>query len=203
MSVNHIYAVALSKPASTTTPTWAIPVQPKKTKRLFFHESLHTVVFSGSNTGTSARQLDGEELLVKMLIGENETVNIEKKVSESLQSVVKTQRSEVWLNDSVSALQHANLIKHFNVDQFMQMATTTLNSQQQHHETVAVEVDYMGELGRTKSVEEMHQTRDEAMKKGKKTSHHGFWISRPQGVPREATRRNSWERQDDAYGGLM
>lgn len=205
MSVNHVYAIALSNP-SGNTPIWAISVQPKKQTRLFFHDHAHTSVYLSSGDDTGRKKSDGfkgEELLVKLLVGENDIAGIDKRVAETLSGINKNQASESWLRSAVSTLQQHNLCNNFPVDAFMQVATQTLRSQQEHHDTVAVEVDYLSELGRTKSVEEMHETRDAAMKKGKGGSKHGFWVSRPEGMPKKVRRVNSWERQDDAYGGLM
>jgi hypothetical protein len=103
-------------------------------------------------------------------------------------------------------LQSESLCNRFNIDDFQQMAIQTLKSQQAHHETVAVEVDFLSELGRTQSVEEMHETREKAIKEKKKeSSYFGFRISRPQNITQtqKIRRVNSWERKDDAYGGLM
>ncbi|KAH0367370.1 hypothetical protein KCU65_g4696, partial [Aureobasidium melanogenum] len=206
-TVNHIYAIALSNPASAGSPTWAISVQPMKQKRLFFHEHPHTSVFLSNETDNSQRRnsdgFKGEELLVKLLIGENNVKNIGERVQQVLSKTDKTQPSESWLRSAIIALQSEYLCNRFNIDDFQQMATQTLQSQQQHHETVAIEVDFLSELGRTKSVEEMHETREKAMKQKKESGFFGFRISRPQNMPNKVRRVNSWERQDDAYGGLM
>ncbi|CAD0081953.1 unnamed protein product [Aureobasidium vineae] len=207
-SVNHIYAIALSNPTSTDSPTWAISVQPMKQKRLFFHEHPHTSVFLSNETDNSQRRnsdgFKGEELLVKLLIGENNVKSIGERVQQALSKTDKTQPSESWLRSAILALQSESLCNRFNIDVFQQMATQTLQSQQAHHETVAIEVDFLSELGRTKSVEEMHETREKAIKEKKKdSSYFGFRISRPQNMPQRVRRVNSWERKDDAYGGLM
>ncbi|THZ53978.1 hypothetical protein D6C90_00269 [Aureobasidium pullulans] len=207
MSVNHIYAVALSDSASADTPNWAITVQPKKQKRLFFHDHPQTSVFLSTNTDNSERRnsdgFKGEELLVKLLIAENDVAGIDNRVQEVLSKVDKNQPSDSWLRSAILALQQAHLCNKFSIDDFQQMATQTLKSQQSHHETVAVEVDFLSELGRTQSVEEMHETREKAMNKKKDSSFFGFRITRPQAMPKKVRRVNSWERQDDAYGGLM
>ncbi|CAD0106293.1 unnamed protein product [Aureobasidium uvarum] len=207
-SVNHIYAIALSNPKSADSPTWAISVQPMKQKRLFFHEHPHTSVFLSNETDNSRRRnsdgFKGEELLVKLLIGENNVKNVGERVQQALSKTDKTQPSEAWLRSAILALQSESLCNRFNIDDFQQMATQTLQSQQAHHETVAIEVDFLSELGRTKSVEEMHETREKAIKEKKKdSSYFGFRISRPQNMPQRVRRVNSWERKDDAYGGLM
>jgi hypothetical protein len=209
MTSNHIYAIALSNAASTGPPTWAISVQPMKQKRLFSHDHSHTSIFLPNDADNSKRRnsdgFKGEELLVKLLIGENSVKNIGERVQQVLSKTDKTQPSELWLRSAVLALQAESLCNRFNIDDFQQMATQTLASQQAHHEAVAVEVDFLSELGRTQSVEEMHETREKAIKEKKKeSSHFGFRISRPaQNMPQKVRRVNSWERKDDAYGGLM
>ena len=208
MTTNHIYAIALSNATSAGPPIWAISVQPMKQKRLFFHEHPHTSVFLSNDADNTQRRnsdgFKGEELLVKLLIGENSVKNIGERVQQVLSKTDKTQPSESWLRSAVLALQSESLCNRFNIDLFQQMATQTLKSQQAHHETVAVEVDFLSELGRTQSVEEMHETREKAIKEKKKeSSYFGFRISRPQNMPQRVRRVNSWERKDDAYGGLM
>ncbi|THX82651.1 hypothetical protein D6D08_04729 [Aureobasidium pullulans] len=197
MSVNHIYAVALSDSASADTPNWAITVQPKKQKRLFFHDHPQTSVFLSTNTDNSERRnsdgFKGEELLVKLLIAENDVAGIDnRRQKPTFRLMAPLRHSRITASSPLQQIQHRR-----------QMATQTLRSQQSHHETVAVEVDFLSELGRTQSVEEMHETREKAMNKKKDSSFFGFRITRPQAMPKKVRRVNSWERQDDAYGGLM
>lgn len=205
MSVNHLYAIAIANPSSSS-PTWAISLQPAKQKRLFSHKHSQTSIFL-PDSDAQRRNSDAfkdQELLVKLLIAENNIAGLDKSAHDTLARVDgTTQASESWLRSAITALQSNHLISNFSVDDFMQLATKTLESQQQHHENVAVEVDYLSELKRTQSVDEMHETRDKAMKKKKGEGLFGFWISRPEGMQKKVRRVNSWERKDDAYGGLM
>ncbi|THX78986.1 hypothetical protein D6D04_05449 [Aureobasidium pullulans] len=120
MSVNHIYAVALSDSASADTPNWAITVQPKKQKRLFFHDHPQTSVFLSTNTDNSERRnsdgFKGEELLVKLLIAENDVAGIDNRVQEVLSKVDKNQPSDSWLRSAILALQQAHLCNKFSID---------------------------------------------------------------------------------------
>ncbi|GAB7342013.1 hypothetical protein MBLNU457_g0303t1 [Dothideomycetes sp. NU457] len=205
MSLNHIYAVAVTDPQDVgSAAKWAISVQPKKTKRLFHHDNPHTVNFE-AHVGTLSRRKthepNNERLLVKMIIGENEVSKIAESVGKVLNSAPEASSQELWLKDAVTRLQREQLVGQFDVDAFVEVAEETLRSQQAHPDAVAIEVDYLAELKRTSSVEEMHQTREKALKE--KKSFGGFWISRPEPPPQRVRRVNPWERQDDAYGGLM
>jgi len=205
MSLNHVYVVAVTDPQDVGhAAKWAISVQPKKTKRLFHHDHPATVNFE-AHVGTLSRRKthepSNERLLVKMIIGENEVPKIAEAVGKILNSAPEAASHELWLNDAVSRLQKADLVNYFDVNAFVEVAQETLRSQQDHPEAVAIEVDYLSELKRTNSVEEMHQSREKALKD--KKSFGGFWISRPAPPPQKVRRVNPWERQDDAYGGLM
>jgi hypothetical protein len=207
-----MYAIALTKPISgdQQPPTWALSLQPRKQKRLFHHQNTQTSLFTSSHTDTSTKKTNNSftdnTVLVKLLIAENDTSAIDKRVQETLSRVCNNASyasSEQWLRDAIVALQQASLCNRFDVDAFMHMATQTLLSQQSHTDHVAIEVDYLSELQRTNSIEEMHETRNKAMEKKKGGSHFGFWVSRPEGLPKKVRRVDSWERVDDAYGGLM
>jgi len=205
MSLNHVYAVAVTDPQDVgSAAKWAISVQPKKTKRLFRHDHSDTVSFE-AHVGTLSRRKThepgNERLLVKMIIGENEVPKIAESVGKVLNSAPEATSQELWLKDAVTRLQRDNLVNHFDVNAFVEVAEETLRSQQAHPEAVAIEVDYLSELKRTNSVEEMHESREKALKD--KKSFGGFWISRPEPPPQKVRRVNPWERQDDAYGGLM
>lgn len=205
MSLNHIYAVAVTDPQDVgSAAKWAISVQPKKTKRFFHHDHSNTVNYE-AHVGTLSRRKthepNNERLLVKMLIGENEVPKIAESVGKILNSLPEAGSQELWLKDAVGRLQRDDLVNRFDVDAFVEVAVQTLGSQQAHPDAVAIEVDYLSELKRTSSVEEMHQTREKALKE--KKSFGGFWISRPEPPPQKVRRVNPWERQDDAYGGLM
>jgi len=209
MSHNHVYAIALSHtPPGTPAATWSISVQPRKEKRLFHHDHNETTVF-GSHMSTFRRrksgELHGEEILVKILIGENDISSVTSKVEGVLKKVPDTAGpSEIWLQDAVVALQEAKLVDHFDVGGMVEFASETARKREAHDEHVDVEVDYLAEMKRTRSVEEMHEARDTALRQNKKGgSHHGFWISRPQPVGPRTRTVDSWERQDDPYAGLM
>lgn len=180
MSANYIYAIAITDP-SEPEPTWAISVQPKKANKLFSHNSPHTAIFSSSRVGALRRRNSNdlrrsEEVLVRILIGENSATIIEKKVEDVLFQIThdSTRDSpEAWLRDAVNGLQSAELVAYFDMAGFLDFATQTLEAQLQRSERGTVEADYLADMKRADSVVDMDRTSSNESE-GKKRSKFGF-----------------------------
>ena len=147
-----------------------------------------------------------DSLLVKILIGEDDTPSIDSRVEESLRNI-SAPNAESWFCDAVQALQQANLVYHFNLDEFITTAFKALASQQvSQGQQMPIEIDHEGRPLWTASAG--LEEKVAAMKrKEKDESGGGFWISYgPQATthqPRVLREREPWEREDDPYGGLM
>lgn len=198
---NFIWAVALSDSASPEGASWAILVQPKQTKTWFRHD-VHpkSTVFEAHGRYNDVRS---SAMLVKALIGENEVSSVDKAVEHTLRDL-PVSASVTWVSAAIAALQTEGLISKFEVGRFMGTAQKVLMGvrREKHATDVAAEIDHEGnDLSEETRLALGKGEKEKERKKG------GMWISYgpnvEMGLPRQPKARNSWERQDDAYGGLM
>lgn len=208
---NLIHAVALFNRASEgedqTPATWTISVQPKKTTNWLFHtHHPHTSMFASNG---KIHDVADDNILLKVLISENHTPAIEKKVEGVLRRVDAKADSESWLHDAMQALQRAGLVERFSVPDFRSVAMQHLAAQHmervQHGSVAPLEIDCQGNQLRRASQGVEERVAMLKQKEKKKTG--GFWISygphATLNLPKRERQRYSWEREDDAYGGLM
>lgn len=203
---NNIHAIALSTPANAPSTTWAILVQPKKTTKWFSGTSTPTSTVYGS--AGKINDITPSAIQVQILLGENDTPSITQKVADALKNHSVTE-PHAWLGYAATALQQAGLVDHFDVAAFTELAARTLEQRAGDKGAEGtVEIDYEGRPIRRASAgleESVAAVKAREKKKGGK----GFWVSYGPHVSghgtkgRESSRRNSWERQDEAYGGLM
>ena len=199
---NLIHAVALSD--SSVTPSgaiWAILVQPKKIAR-WFRDEVPAAVVHGSHG--KINDVRSDSFLVKILLGENVIHSVDSKVEATLRTI-SAPDSQSWLHDAVLALQQAEIVTQFDLDEFTVISTKALAVRTTDSSaTSVVELDHEGRPMRQAS--EGLEEKVAALKKSERKKS-GFWLSYGPNVtlaqPKRHVQRDSWERQDEAYGGLM
>lgn len=200
---NLIHAIALSSSSSNNNINWVISVQPKTIHKWFSSHKPPTHIF----TSNGKTDLHPSAMMLKVLIGENDLPHIEHCVQEALGSLHTSDAdADILLQSALSQLQNADVITHFDIPAFTITVTKTLlqeGEQEQH--SGPLEIDHEGHSIRRASAgleESMAALRHKEKKSGM-----GFWVSTGPnayvGNARRHVQRNSWERQDDAYGGLM
>lgn len=198
---NLIHAVALSDSSSKNGINWVISVQPKTIHKWFSTHNPSAVIFGSHGI---INDVHPSALLVKVLLGENDYNSITHSIQEVLQRI-HTSDPDTFLHEAVEALQHADLITQFDISEFTATVTKTLLQEQSGQHTGPVEIDHEGHPIRRASAGLEESVA--AMKHKEKKKGMGFWVSTGPNYQlnnaRKHQHRESWERQDDAYGGLM
>lgn len=156
--------------------------------------------------------------------GEKECVSIEDARDDGERD--KEESSLVWLAKAVEALQLEGLVATFSIDGFVKNACDALQRRRNHQENIDKKFVGSYEKGYDEDGEELEAQRKHIenadaiepdceehlishnRNKALRQCWGGFWISHgPQSAGNHETRRlrerNSWEREDDPYGGLM
>lgn len=212
---NTIYAIAQAPSKTHPTPTWALLVQPKKPTSKWFSSAISTkqtqtqtpTIYSSSGKTTTTTTVPDSTTL-RILLGENDMPSITSKTDPILDAITISD-PESWLGYAIAALQQGNLIDHFDIGTLTTLAHETLEQCPKDGKITVIDhegrpiqkIDAAGtENG---GVEAKERSRQQG--KGGR----GFWISYGPLASGSGARnrgycaRNSWERQDQAYGGLM
>ncbi|KAL1297655.1 hypothetical protein AAFC00_006210 [Neodothiora populina] len=202
---NRIYMVALAESASSTDPlgaSWALLVEPKKSNKWFHFETAPaSLVFESHGRYNDVRS---DAFLLKVLLAENEIACVDKRAEETLhhQAIAP---SQIWVRNAMDALRHAGLVDD-DVDaaRVMDVSTKALNKlRSESRQATPAHIDHLGNSIPALDAQ-VHKQHEKHKKK-----FGGMWVSYGPNTMMDTPcshrprSRNSWERPDDAYGGLM
>ena len=178
----------------------------------------YSLIFSRKNSGAGTPYNPFlQPPLLKVHIATTRESSLPAKLTQHLSAIRTDTTSEEWLDAALTALQKAGIVQRFSVAKFRQFLVDTLHKQPYGARRVSsgtTELDYLALLSSNSEVKKMlapdpdeedGAAGEKARKRRRTWTVCGFRIS-SSGRPDKLTDRRSvesWERQDDPYGGLM